>query len=394
MGIKNLNSLIKPYCHLRDISQWKGTRIAIDASTWIYANVAVARSRAVKRSNLRTIDQLDHLEIRQTWLTSLKYFLIQWLRQGITPIFVFDGAPPKAKAEERAKRRENRQKTKDEIQLLRTELSKQSPLDRDPQKVRRLKQLQSQVTGLDNDEIGTMKTVLKALGIPVLYATNEAEELCCLLCRANQVAAVYSTDTDNLARGCPVLITGRDRESQLFKTYYYPQILRGLEVSESQFLDICIMSGCDYNSNIPGIGVKKSYNLIKRHQTIDQLPPNLDITCLNYQECLNLFRTRTITEACATTDRILDVNPDALQTARDILSMFEIDWVRDFVYLYRDFKKITDQVDGLAQRMTDYLVIQPSNPAILKIRSTSIEVNDLFSYLKSEGYITPSNPDS
>ncbi len=387
MGIKNLNGLIKPYCQLRDISQWRGTRIAIDTSNWLYAAVAVARSRAVKQSNRHMIGQLDHLEIQQTWLTSLKYFLIQWLRQGITPIFVFDGAPPKSKANERAKRMKSRQKVKDEISSLQAELDPLSPLDRDPEKVKRLKQLQSQITGLANDEIGTLKTVLKALGMPVLQATSEAEELCCLLCRTNQVAAVYSTDTDNLARGCPVVITGRDKSSKLFKTYYYPEIIRGLNVTESQFLEICIMAGCDYNNNIPGIGIKKSYNLIKLHQTIDQLPPRLDITCLNHQECRIQFRTRTVAEACDMPKFSLDVDTDAIQTSRDILSVFEIDWTRDFIYLFRDFKKVTDQVAQLTKQMANCRIIQPSNPARLKIRSTSIEVDDLFSYLQTEGYI-------
>lgn len=43
-----------------------------------------------------------------------------------------------------------------------------------------------------------------------------------------------------------------------------------------QFVDLCIMLGCDYCETIRGIGPKKSVELIQRYKSIDALLENLD----------------------------------------------------------------------------------------------------------------------
>jgi len=40
-----------------------------------------------------------------------------------------------------------------------------------------------------------------------------------------------------------------------------------------QFVDLCILCGCDYCSNIPRIGNKTAYNLITKHSTIESILP-------------------------------------------------------------------------------------------------------------------------
>ena len=43
-----------------------------------------------------------------------------------------------------------------------------------------------------------------------------------------------------------------------------------------QFIDLCIMMGCDYCGSIKGIGMKKSIELIKKHKTIDKVLESID----------------------------------------------------------------------------------------------------------------------
>lgn len=45
-----------------------------------------------------------------------------------------------------------------------------------------------------------------------------------------------------------------------------------------QFVDLCILLGCDYCSTIRGIGPKKAYELIKEHKTIEKVLKNIDQT--------------------------------------------------------------------------------------------------------------------
>ncbi len=248
MGIKNLNSLIKPYSHSypnfeKCLERWKGRKIAIDASNWLYARLSIAKSNAVKRTHQSYIGDIDSDFIIKFLLEGVKQFVSQFLNSGITPIFVFDGAPPEAKSGELKKRKEEKNKVRAEIKSLEAKLSAIHSLDRDLQEVERLKKLKSRVRGIF-DEIDILQQVLDAIGIPWLKAMSEAEELCTLLCINKDVAAVYSTDTDNIARRCPVLLTGRDRTTKQYRVYYYDQILDNLKLTKSQFLELCIMAGC------------------------------------------------------------------------------------------------------------------------------------------------------
>jgi flap endonuclease-1 len=46
-------------------------------------------------------------------------------------------------------------------------------------------------------------------------------------------------------------------------------LLPELELSMDQFIDLCIMCGCDYASNIRGIGAVRALSLIKQHGSIE-----------------------------------------------------------------------------------------------------------------------------
>lgn len=42
-------------------------------------------------------------------------------------------------------------------------------------------------------------------------------------------------------------------------------------LSYDQFIDICILMGCDYTSKVKNIGAVKAYSLIQEHKDIDSL---------------------------------------------------------------------------------------------------------------------------
>jgi 5'-3' exonuclease len=49
------------------------------------------------------------------------------------------------------------------------------------------------------------------------------------------------------------------------------------------------MCGCDFNQNIPKIGPKRSYDLIKEFEDIDALPIQYDIQVLEHIKCREIF---------------------------------------------------------------------------------------------------------
>jgi flap endonuclease-1 len=71
----------------------------------------------------------------------------------------------------------------------------------------------------------------------------------------------------------------------------YSDILENLDMTECEFLDLCIMCGCDYNKNIPKIGVETSFKYIKQYKSIDEFSTqtNTDVKILNHIRTRELF---------------------------------------------------------------------------------------------------------
>ena len=47
---------------------------------------------------------------------------------------------------------------------------------------------------------------------------------------------------------------------------------------QAQFIDVCILCGCDYCGSIKGIGPKTALKLIAQHKTLEKVVENLDKT--------------------------------------------------------------------------------------------------------------------
>ncbi|SCN61790.1 endonuclease, putative [Plasmodium chabaudi chabaudi] len=103
--------------------------------------------------------------------------------------------------------------------------------------------------------------------IPIFITKNDAEKECAIQC-SHEKDIVVSDDTDALAFGAPNLIrfiTNKKKRHIINKD----EILSELDINYEQFIDFCILSGCDYSAKIPGIGPIKAYEIIKKYKTIE-----------------------------------------------------------------------------------------------------------------------------
>ena len=60
------------------------------------------------------------------------------------------------------------------------------------------------------------------------------------------------------------------------KEFYYDKILEGFEMNKEQFVDLCILLGCDYCDKIRGIGPKNAIKLIQEHKSIEKVLEVID----------------------------------------------------------------------------------------------------------------------
>ncbi|XP_041848764.1 probable flap endonuclease 1 homolog [Melanotaenia boesemani] len=226
MGITKLADLIRldapdAISH-KDISAYTGKVIALDTS------VVVNQFRAATPS--------------LSPLTGLFFRTLTFLEHDIKPVFVFDGKPPVEKRAILEKRAET--------------AGRNFP----------------NFTGTASSQIKDCHKLLKHLGVPVIQAPGDAEALCARLVKDGTVDAVASEDMDTLPFGANILIRqlNAKKDSDVVE-YSLPKLLEKLQISHEEFVDLCILLGCDYCDKIHGLGPRRALTLIRTHRTIEEV---------------------------------------------------------------------------------------------------------------------------
>jgi len=354
MGIKNLNQFLKEKCPeaFKDIpySYFKGKRVAVDSDNVLRKLMARAHKEIVNQTDVCTKEP-DRKQILERWLYHVREEINKFLKHGVTLIFVFDGSYIDEKSETQLKRREAKKKMVDSAEEMKRKLLEVDELERTPQMITDLRKKMHHLGNILPEEKELVCKILKALGFPILFATEEGEKLCAMLAIEGMVDSVYSKDSDVLAMGCPLCFNDEagwvynvesGRTEMSVKSVLFKPILAALEMEYSTFLDLCIMSGCDFNSNIHLLGVKKAYKLLLDCKSIDNLPEkfNEKKEILNHIRCREIFSRQKAKDICKS-ELVLNINTkidvevlNELAVLKDLQS-----WVDEVKEYYRDFPK-------------------------------------------------------
>lgn len=299
MGIKDLNKLLNEKCQSIQISlvSLRGKRVALDFSNILYKQLSLATKNIVNITDIISEEpsraKIIDFTVHNIWQLYLKRFL----ENNITPVIVLDGIPPSEKTVTKTERHAKKESARNQIRTLKSQINVKDPLALDNELLTKLRKLYNQWIYVSEDEMFIFKTFFNGLGIPVLQCKEEAERLCANLCRRGYVSCVYSTDTDTITHGCPYLIKeflGSKDGNSMVEVWSLDIILKDLQLSLLEFVDLCIMAGSDYNKNIYRVGIKRSYELICKHKSIDQLPDKYDTKVLNHQRGRELFQAKPV----------------------------------------------------------------------------------------------------
>ena len=228
MGIRYLNKYITRKCgqHIREISiyELRGNKVAIDASIYMYRF----------KSEECLIDGM--------------YQMAMLLRKtGIVPVFVFDGKPPREKIPLLKQRRDDKKNAEKEM------LTMQRKLNENKSEVRYHDYIECKrkCVRLRRSEIESVKRLLMLCGITCYQAEGEADELCARLVLKKRVWACMSEDMDMFVYGCTRVIRSFHLVRGTCLLYDTNAILKTLDLTMSEFREICVVSGSDYNAS-PG----------------------------------------------------------------------------------------------------------------------------------------------
>jgi flap endonuclease-1 len=258
MGIRGLKTLIKKKVpgslRIRPISYYKNTIIAIDVNILLYK---ACYSYPVKDYN-----------------SFLFFFInkcISFLNNGILPIFIFDGKTPIEKKKLLYKRQLTKRNNKERLQQLKNIQRPSFTIQKQIQKLEKKTSL-----CVTHYHIELLKRLFYSLGIPYFIAqSGEAEQLCACLQKQHIVDYSVSDDTDTLVFGSCSLLTCLHRTNTTLMEWDLNMILSKLKLTFPQFVDFCILTGCDYTDSIPGININESLYYIQKYKTIEQCLPFL-----------------------------------------------------------------------------------------------------------------------
>ncbi|XP_064991774.1 flap endonuclease 1-A-like isoform X1 [Musa acuminata AAA Group] len=265
MGIKGLTKLLSDNAPTaikeQRFENYSGRKIAIDASMSIYQFLVVVGRNGMETLTNEAGEVTSHLQ-------GMFNRTIRLLEAGIMPVYVFDGQPPELKKQELAKRNLKRE---DAIRDLTVAIEVG-----DKEGIRKFSKRTVKVTKRHNEDC---KRLLRLMGIPVIEAPCEAEAQCAAICKSNKVYAVASEDMDSLTFGAPRLVRHlMDPSSRKIPVMEFEvsKILEELKLSMDQFIDLCILSGCDYCKSIKGIGGQTALKLIHRHGCMENILQNIN----------------------------------------------------------------------------------------------------------------------
>ncbi|CAJ1381235.1 unnamed protein product [Effrenium voratum] len=126
------------------------------------------------------------------------------------------------------------------------------------------------------DAFASFQELLHSMGLPVVEAESEAEATCAQLCREGQVYAAVTEDMDVLTFGAPRQVKNlfdvegsRTRQPKPAREVDLSLVQDALSYTQEQFIEFCILCGCDYLPHLPRIGPKTAAQLLQREGSLD-----------------------------------------------------------------------------------------------------------------------------
>ena len=215
--ISSLNDRSIKEQHLREFSNKK---ITVDISIYLY--------RFKEMGNL--------LENIYLMCSIFRYY-------NIHALFIFDGKYLKNKNETMRKRKESKKQAKKKFNAIKENLHKYNGNSRVKIELQ-LDTLRKQFITVTKEDIKNVKELLNAYGMVYVSAKHEADELCGAL--NNEIYACLTEDTDIMVYGCKRIFRYFSLMKHTVVVYDMTLIHNNLNMTLSDFQELCICAGNDY----------------------------------------------------------------------------------------------------------------------------------------------------
>ncbi|KAI8461576.1 hypothetical protein BY996DRAFT_6408533 [Phakopsora pachyrhizi] len=251
MGIQGLLPLLKSIHNQSHLDKWSGHTLAVDGYVWLHRGAYACAQELCLGS--QTTKHVDY------FMNKIK----QLIHHRIKPYVVFDGdrLPNKKLTEsDRANRRE-------------AALERANRFLKSGQRDRAREEF-VKATDVTPKMAHDVIQALRAIDVKYVVAPYEADAQLRYLEITGQVTGIITEDSDLLVYGAKNVLFKLDNNGScvhICRDHF--GLVKELRMSlwtDRQFRQMAILSGCDYLPSIPGLGIKKAYDLIRRFSTAER----------------------------------------------------------------------------------------------------------------------------
>ena len=271
MGVKLPKDIPK---HEISVADLKGGTYTVDAHNIIYQFLTSIRDRDTGEPFKDSKGRIT------SHLSGLFYRNINFMKNGLKLIYVFDGKPPELKIKTREKRKE-----------IKKNAERNYILAKDNGDIEGVIKYAKQTVRITPEIVEQSKDILTAMGIQWVQAPSEGEAQASVMARDNKmIDGVISQDFDCLMFGAPVVIRNLStsgRRKLNGKNLWVPisperielsEVLQYLGINQEQLIILGMLVGTDYNpEGAFGIGPAKGLKIVKDMKTLEKVCSSVDL---------------------------------------------------------------------------------------------------------------------
>jgi exonuclease-1 len=182
---------------------------------------------------------------------------------GVKPYLVFDGdnLPSKSSTEQ------DRHRRRQESKALGLELQRKGRMPEAYQEFQKAVDVTPYMARQLIEE-------LKQMNVEYVVAPYEADAQLVYLEQQGIIHGIISEDSDLLVFGAKRLLSKLDQHGECIEInradFTACREVSLVGWSDADFRRMCILSGCDYLANIPKMGLKTAYRVIRKHKTVEK----------------------------------------------------------------------------------------------------------------------------
>ena len=123
---------------------------------------------------------------------------------------------------------------------------------------------------ITSEMMADAKKLVQLMGVPMIEAPGEAEAQCAEMTKMGLAFGTATEDMDALTFGSNFLLRGFNSKKEPITQVDLRLVLEQFQMTQDEFIDLCILCGCDYTSTIGGVGPVTAFKFIEDNRNIEQ----------------------------------------------------------------------------------------------------------------------------